>query len=443
MKGPANKTVTVLEKMEGVTGPLATKQKQGNSTGMSKNIKPHPIRFSLLVDVYEDNFIVGGALDKVATACSTGFVPIKVKEGDKTKAVKLQELLNSLSADLEYYFLSLLVTGNSFAEIALDGEKMPHLLPCLTPEMYLKLEATDVKIEGEKDKYKVIEKKYVQLAGETMLSVSGDGQVEFLSTEMIHRKTVSLSNRYYGVSKFAKVSQQIATLTAIDRYYADLFDRGLLSVSILCDKERKLTEAQKATIKNIIDDQLRGQGNSYKSVIVPGVIEKLDLSKDEDTKAFLEYRDKLIRSIAIGLNVPYDLLDSINSNRSTSEVAKEQLNQDIVLPLHSRFISVLRDALRPYYDTLVEYIELRTPDTKNELDDMKVKTGYKTSGILTANEIREELGYDPIDGGDILQTSGGSKAETDAEAKKEIDAINNLLSKFYTPEILEKVKKNV
>lgn len=73
----------------------------------------------------------------------------------------------------------------------------------------------------------------------------------------------------------------------------------------------------------------------------------------------------------------------------------------------------------------MELIELRTPDTKNELDDMKVKTGYKTSGILTANEIREELGYDPIDGGDILQTSGGTKQEADKEAQNEIDAINN------------------
>lgn len=108
--------------------------------------------------MYEDNFVVGGALDKVATACSTGFLPLTKKDQKDAKAAALDNMLKNLTADLEYYFLSMLVTGNAFAEVALDLLGEPHLLPCMTSEMYVKISSTDATIEGKDGKYKVLQK---------------------------------------------------------------------------------------------------------------------------------------------------------------------------------------------------------------------------------------------------------------------------------------------
>jgi hypothetical protein len=36
---------------------------------------------------------------------------------------------------------------------------------------------------------------------------------------------------------------------------------------------------------------------------------------------------------------------------------------------------------------------------------MQIYTGYKNTGIFTANMVLEHLGYDPIQGGDVLETT--------------------------------------
>jgi HK97 family phage portal protein len=405
--------------------PLS-KQKSHDDLKLTTGTQPHPIRFSLLVQAFEANFIVGGALEKVATACASSFVAWKDPDDMDEKEKELRRLLTDLGIDNEYYFLSLLVTGNAFAEIMLDLAGRPYIAPFLIEEMYVKLARVTAEEAEQTEEGTVggLVLSYVQ-------SVGGK-EYPFTQAEVIQRKTVSLSNRYYGISKFAKASKQIQLLEQIDNYYVNLFDKGLISPSLLIDKSKTLTDKQKEAIKNIINDSLRGLENSYKTAIIPAELVKLDLTKDEDTKAFLEYRDKLIRNIALALNVPYDLLDAISSNRSSSEVALEQLSRDVVLPLQVRYVSILKRALREYFGDLVDGIQLKAPDTKNQLEEMKVHTGYIKAGVLEANEVRTELGKEEHEEGYGLNVDN-----TKDPALEEIE--KTLEKTLYTKEILHKI----
>lgn len=81
-----------------------------------------------------------------------------------------------------------------------------------------------------------------------------------------------------------------------------------------------------------------------------------------------------MKAIAIGTNIPYDLLDAVNSNRSVSEVAMERLNNKIVIPMQRLFLKQLREALFPYFGKLVEWIDLHPVDTKNQKEEMDILT---------------------------------------------------------------------
>lgn len=144
-------------------------------------------------------------------------------------------------------------------------------------------------------------------------------------------------------------------------------------------------------------DSVKGVKNAFETVIVPTELVKLDLEKNVDTKAFLEYRDKLIESIAIALNIPVDLLMPKSSNRSTAEVAYDTLNEIIIQPMQETIMRDLRNGLRDDFGNAVDSIDFVPMDSYDEEKDMKIYTGYKDSGIMTPNEVRAKIGLNPIE----------------------------------------------
>ena len=74
------------------------------------------------------------------------------------------------------------------------------------------------------------------------------------------------------------------------------------------------------------------------------------------------------------MNIPYDLLESDNSNRSSSEVAFEMLNKTIIKPLQQTFVRQIKEQLRPIFNDMVDRIALIEPDTKNQKEEMEVWT---------------------------------------------------------------------
>ena len=77
--------------------------------------------------------------------------------------------------------------------------------------------------------------------------------------------------------------------------------------------------------------------------------------------------------------------------------------------------------MRQYFGDIVDHIELKSSDTKNQLEEMQILTWYKNAGIFTANMVLEQLGYDPHPGGDVLETTWSMPKTAD-----EINQINKI-----------------
>jgi len=269
-------------------------------------------------------------------------------------------------------------------------------------------------------------KSYVQNAG-------GKKQ-PFEEKEVVHIRLTSMTSRHYGDSVIAKASLQIALLAQIDQYYSTHFDRGFLGTSFLIDKNGKLTDDQKNAIKTALIDRTSGLKNAFTAAIIPTELERLELDKETDTSAFLEYRSALIKSIAIALSIPYDLLISDSSNRSTAETSLETFNKDVIAPLQDEFMRQLRDSLREEFPKIDE-TALNPVDTSNQLEEMRVASGYVKAGIMTANEARKKLGLEErADGNDLVSTPDNAQqndpaASGIAKAEEEIRKLYEQITK--------------
>lgn len=371
-----------------------------------------PVGFYALRKAYDDSFILGGIFDKLSAAGDSGF--------KETGNPELDSILRSI--DMRKVFENLLVYGNVFFEKVLDGTgKVAALYDILTETMSV------WRLNEEEG--------YVQ-------TVSGR-RMFFLLDEILHSKTTSIVTKFYGESKFSKAIDQIILLAQIDQYYSRLFNQGLMSPCLIMDKGdqngKKLSAANRAALDDWLEDNVGGVKNAFKTAVVPTELARLELDRNIDTKAFLEYRSALIESIAIALNIPVELLMPKSSNRATAEVAYAILNNIIVKPMQGAFIRDLKESLRGTFGASVDAIELNPVDSKDDEKEMKVLTGYKTSGILTANEVREKIGLAAATGGDVLEVSK-APASTDSgssnadQVAKEVDAIQKSLQSLYDSE---------
>lgn len=378
-----------------------SKQPEGNSV---KGELDPPVSFYALERAYEDSFILGGVFDKLSSAADSGWKETGNPELDAVLA----------GFDAKVAFENLLVYGNAFVERVRDGVgRTARLERVLTSTMRVWKLGTE---DG-----------FVQL-------VDGKRQF-FLQEEIIHFKLGNVFSKVYGMSKFAKAVDQIVLLSQIDQYYGSLFDNGLLSPALFADKGdkngKKLSEANSKLLSEWLKDNVSGVRNSFTAAIVPTELERLKLGEELDTTAFLQYRQDLIESIAIALNVPSDLLSSKSANRSTAETAYEMLNQIIVEPLRVYFLEELRNALRDEFGKAADEIALVPIDTKDEEVEMKTLTGYKRAGIMTANEVRARLGLPEVPEGNVLSVDAAAAQQTADQIAKEVEEIQKSVMSRY------------
>ena len=82
-------------------------------------------------------------------------------------------------------------------------------------------------------------------------------------------------------------------------------------------------------------------------------------------------------------------------------------------------------------DYKVEDLEYKIIDTKDQKEEMEVYTWYKKAWILTANEIREKIGFPKIDWWDVLLTDNQS------EIKDQVDEIFKKETKSFYKELTQ------
>lgn len=389
----------------------------GNRDGV---IEP-PIDFDALLYAYENSSIVSGIIQKIATKANVWF--------EATSNKDLDQILEDL--DLETIFINYCTFGASFSErlrnvsdtLLLDFE------PILTHTFRIAKDATDEVAYYQRSKSRI-------------------KKVPFARDEVLYIKRPSISDRHYGDSIFSKCIDEVVLLAYITKYYKRFFKGWNIEPTVLYDKSGKLTDEQIDKIENLINDKISWIDNSHNTVIVSWEFGKIDLSTKIDPDKFIALKRELKEDIAIATNFPFELLSPEDSNRATSEVALQQLYNDIIAPMHLRVIQQIKKQIKDWKkkatseeplskisDEDIESIKFVDVDIRDSLEEMKIYTWYKKSGVYTANEIREKLGEEEHPDGDKLEVSRWRPELWEEREDEDIESIKKSISKMYQKDV--------
>ena len=246
-------------------------------------------------------------------------------------------------------------------------------------------------------------------------------------TEIWHIKLEESDDIRRGKSLFYPVLMQVLILKQIDQYYTGYFDNGLIQQKILNDESGMTAEEDLEALKERFQQEAKGVENAHSTMIFPWKISVTNLSDEINTEAFLNYRQHLQKSIAMRFQIPYDLLDTTDSNKASSTTALSAFYKNTVFPLQELILESIHKLFGDdqRYAGKVEEIQLKKVDTKERKTDAETVKILTATGCFTKNEIRKFMNYDELPvGGDEMATGVGGANFT--LGQDDIEKINKL-----------------
>lgn len=286
---------------------------------------------------------------------------------------------NPFQSGVEFMELSALymeLTGESFWYKVNNNLGVPAELWLLPPH----------RIEVVPDQYKYI-KGYVYTIGLEKIPLEYN--------QIIHFKTPNPYNPYRGLGAAQAASIELDTEQNSAKwnntfYYNDARPDGILRISSMVSDD---------DYKRLKEDWLRkfkGVANAHKTAIIRG--EAMDYARISLSQTDMDFFNSrhLTRDNILGIwGIPASMMGVQDvGSYAKAKVDEYVFGRWIIKPRLNRYVSKLNAELCPDYDEEL-ILDVKNPIPQDKDQSIKLATeGYKT-GILTRNESRAELGYDP------------------------------------------------
>jgi SPP1 gp7 family putative phage head morphogenesis protein len=228
----------------------------------------------------------------------------------------------------------------------------------------------------------------------------------------------------YGRSIISMVSESIVNFISATNFNASYFGASKIPPAIANLKGAKRDDL--VAFKEAFNAELR---NNDHAIAFTGA-EKLDFQMLRPTNMDMQYTEwyeKLTEVIVSGFGLTVQDVGLLkNVNKSTSEVESDLSTRRGV----NSMLSVIAEEInRDLIGDLAEFdpnyhlveLQFQSNDLKDEKKDAEVNKIYLDSGVLLKNEVRRELGYDPIEEEEEGETSEKVQVEAQVEEKEEVE----------------------
>lgn len=238
-------------------------------------------------------------------------------------------------------------------------------------------------------------------------TVSGKHQ-DFDPGDVLHWRSFNPTDDWYGLSPVGVAARTVDQMNSANDWNTAMFQNYARPSGFLVSQST-LTDPQYERLQL----ELRAKYGSAKNAGKPGLLEGgLDWKQvglapvDLD---WLEGKKTNVREIAVILGVPSEMLgDSTNKTYSNYGEARRSFYTETVLPL----MDVLRDLLNAWLVPMYGENGLRLDYDRDDIEALQEDRALVWTraidsygkGLLTLNEARDLLGYDPTDEGDIFLT---------------------------------------
>ena len=236
--------------------------------------------------------------------------------------------------------------------------------------------------------------------------------------DVLHFKTPSPHDVLYGSGCLADMVRSHDRNLSADEYEKSLTDNRARPDAILNYKTGRLDEPKRKELQAEWNKLFRGSKNAGKIWVSDYEWDFKTLGFEPSEVAALDIRKWTRLEIADAFGVPVAFLDTENVNKANADAAHEQYARYTVTPRLRRFEGVLNRFVRLYDERLFVAFDNAIPS--DEAAQATRLGSHVTNGILTPDEARLELDYEPIDNGDTLWVNGGRLPAADAIAKSKM-----------------------
>ena len=186
-----------------------------------------------------------------------------------------------------------------------------------------------------------------------------------------------------------------------EKFNLKFFNNSATPNSVL-STDKKLSKEVIRKLKHEIENKHEGFENAHKTMVLEGGLKWESMALSHREMDFIESmkftRDKILAIFRVPKSV-LGLTEDVN--RANAEAGDFVFAKRTIKPKMQKLVEMLNEFLVPFFDdsgTL--FLDFTDPVPENEEQKLKVASEGVTKGVLTINEARELLGYDPVEGGD-------------------------------------------
>jgi HK97 family phage portal protein len=241
----------------------------------------------------------------------------------------------------------------------------------------------------------------VEILTDTKTFIKGyryNGAVDFKEQEVFYFRDVSSESIYRGASRLDAAERSIKILYSMQQFQEQFFDNGAV-FGLVLTSENTLSQVAKDKTINYWLQKYNSKNGGKRPVILDSGLKPHNISdtnfKEMDfDQSIKTHSEKIMAAVGVP---PLLLMGGNNANISPN---LRLFYLETVLPMVRRYVS----SLERYFGYDVEPITSSVSALQPELKDIaQYHVSLVNGGVITPNEARKELRYDPLAGHDTLR----------------------------------------
>lgn len=211
---------------------------------------------------------------------------------------------------------------------------------------------------------------------------------------IVHHKHPNPNNAYRGKSKVEAAAEEIDTDNLATLASKRLYQRGLI-VNFILATEKALTDEQVGSIEAQLRSKHGGANNAYRALVLSGGLEPKSIqltNREMETIAQQKwFRDKIM---SIFGNTPSSIGIVEDVNRANAEAGILHWKRTTIKAEMKAITDTINEFLVPRFgDNLL--LGFKDPVPEDKATKITENVALVNASIITQNEAREDLGYDP------------------------------------------------
>ncbi len=234
-------------------------------------------------------------------------------------------------------------------------------------------------------------------------NVSGR-KVAFDAKDILYIKYMNPLNDYHGLSPVVPSSHSAYVEIEQNRFNRKFFQNDATPGGIL-KTDHELSREHRKRLREEFERLYRGSRNAHKVAVLDKGLDYKTVTISQRDMQFIEQKRVTREEILAAFGVPPVLVGILDeASYANAYIQQKVFWEQTMIPKLRKFTGAMNRFISKYWKDVKLVYDLSSVDSLQE--DKKLKADlhdkYFKMGVMTQNEIREDLGLPPVQGGDYL-----------------------------------------